>query len=269
MASPPPKKVVTGRTRDFVIGADKLIYKFSKHWLAVLNTIIAIYVALPILAPVLMNVGATGPARVIYTMYSPMCHQMASRSFFLFGEQAAYPRALAGTDLNPLESYTPTLPEFSGVEEGNWAAFFVAAREFLGNEQMGYKMALCERDIAIYGFVLIGGLLYGLVRRFRVVRPLPFILFLIIGMGPIAWDGFSQLFSYYATPLGGGEPAGVQAFLSSIFPLRESTPFLRTFTGALFGFMLVWLAYPHLDVNMGRTEADLEAKLRRIGELPS
>ena len=130
-------------------------------------------------------------------------------------------------------------------------------------------MALCARDIAIYGFVLIGGLVYGLVRRFWRVRPLPLILFILIGMGPIAWDGFSQLFSSYATPLGGGEPAGIQAFLSSIFPLRESTPFLRTFTGALFGFTLVWLAYPHLDVNMGRTEVDLETKLRRIGELPS
>ncbi|MEZ4593538.1 MAG: DUF2085 domain-containing protein [Chloroflexota bacterium] len=264
----PPKKKVTGRTRDFVVGADKLIYKFSKHWLGVLNTIIAIYVALPILAPVLMNVGATGPARVIYTMYSPMCHQMASRSFFLFGEQAAYPRSLAGTELNPLESYVSTLPEFNGISDENWAEFFIAAREFLGNEQMGYKMALCERDIAIYGFVLIGGLLYGMVRKYRRIRPLPLILFLIIGMGPIGLDGFSQLFGYYATPLNGGDPAGIQALLGTIFPLRESTPFLRTFTGALFGFTLVWLAYPYLDQNMGRTEADLERKLTRIGELP-
>lgn len=268
MTTPPKKKVATGRTRDFVIGADKFIYKFSKHWLAVLNTVIAIYVALPILAPVLMNAGATAPARVIYTMYSPMCHQMASRSFFLFGEQPAYPRELAGTELVSLESYTSSLPEFATVEDGNWAEFFLAARQFLGNEQMGYKMALCERDIAIYGFVLIGGLIFGFVRQRRQIRPLPLILFLIIGMGPIALDGFSQLFGYYATPLGGGEAAGLQATLGAIFPLRESTPFLRTFTGALFGFMLVWLAYPHLDYSMGRTEDDLERKLTRIGELP-
>jgi len=269
MTTPPSKKVATGRTRDLVIGADKLIYKLSKHWLAALNTVIAIYVALPILAPVLMNAGVTGPARVIYTMYSPMCHQMASRSFFLFGEQPAYPRELAGTKLTPLENYTSSLPEFAAVEAGNWTEFFLAARRFLGNEQMGYKIALCERDIAIYGFVLIGGLLYGLVRRWRKIRPLPLILFLIIGMGPIALDGFSQLFGYYATPLSGGAPQGFQAFLGSIFPLRESTPFLRSFTGALFGFMLVWLAYPHLDYSMGRTEDDLERKLTRIGELPS
>lgn len=268
MTTPPKKKVATGRTRDLVIGADKLIYRFSKHWLAVLNVVVAIYVALPILAPVLMKTGAAGPARFIYTMYSPMCHQMASRSFFLFGEQAAYPRELAGTNLNSLESYTASLPEFAGVSPDNWAEFFVAARNFVGNEQLGYKMALCERDIAIYGFVLIGGLIYAIMRRFRPIRPLPLLLFIIIGMGPIALDGFSQLFGYYATPLGGGEPAGFQAFLGSIFSLRESTPFLRTFTGALFGFMLVWLAFPHLAQGMARTEADLEQKLRRIGELP-
>ncbi|MCA9944465.1 MAG: hypothetical protein KC449_13345, partial [Anaerolineales bacterium] len=86
--------------------------------------------------------------------------------------------------------------------------------------------------------------------------------------GPIGLDGFSQLFGYYATPLGGGEAVGVQALLGNIFPLRESTPFLRAFTGALFGFMLVWLTFPHLEQSMGRTEDDLERKLTRIGELP-
>jgi hypothetical protein len=49
--------------------------------------------------------------------------------------------------------------------------------------------------------------------------------------------------------------------------LRESSPFLRTFTGALFGFMLAWLTYPHVEGGMKGTERDLERKLRRIGEL--
>ncbi|MCP4415898.1 MAG: DUF2085 domain-containing protein, partial [Chloroflexi bacterium] len=181
----------------------------------------------------------------------------------------AYPRELAGTELNSLESYTGSLSEFADVESNNWAAFFLAARSFVGDDHLGYKMALCERDIAIYGFVLIGGLIYGFLRRFREIRPLPLILFLIIGMGPIALDGFSQLFGYYATPISGGDPAGFQALLGSIFPLRESTPFLRFFTGALFGFMLVWLAYPNLAQGMARTEQDLERKLTRIGELSS
>lgn len=267
MSNTPKKKPVTGWQRGLVIRIDRLIYKFSRNWVAVVNTIVAIYVALPILAPTLMNAGITGPANVIYTVYSPMCHQMASRSFFLFGEQIAYPRALAGTDLTPLEAYTDDLEAFEGVEPRNWANFFLAARQFVGNEQMGYKMALCERDMAIYGFVLIGGILYAVLRRRTNIKPLPLWLFIIVGMGPIAWDGFSQLFGYYSTPLDGSTPSGILATIQSVFPLRESTPFLRTFTGALFGFMLVWLAYPHVDAGMTSTADELERKLRRVGEL--
>jgi uncharacterized membrane protein len=228
---------------------------FSRHWLAVLNTAVAIYVFLPLIAaPTLMQVGLTAPARAIYTIYSPMCHQMASRSFFLFGEQPVYPRALAGTGFKPLEAYTDDIEEFEGASPDNWAQFFLAARRFVGNEQLGYKTALCQRDIAIYGFVLIGGLVYGLLRKRWQIRPLPVLIFIIIGMGPIALDGFSQLFGYYAVPLSGGEPAAFQELLGKIFPLRESPPWLRFTTGALFGFMLVWLIYPHINNGMKVSE---------------
>ena len=268
MSAPPQKKPVTGWQRTLVIRLDKIIYKFSRNWINYFNLLVAIYVGLPILAPILMNVGATGPARVIYTIYRPMCHQMASRSFFLFGEQYAYPRELAGTTLTPLEAYAPNIDTFEGVSPDNWAQFFVAAQQFLGNEQMGYKMALCERDISIYGFVLIAGLIYAVLRKRYNIKPLPLWAFIIIGMGPIGLDGFSQLFGYYFTPLDGSAATGVQASLQSLAPLRESTPFLRSFTGAVFGFMLAWLAYPHLDAGMQSTARELEVKLGRIGELP-
>lgn len=262
-----PKEPVTGWQRDVVIRVDRLLYAFSRHWLAVFNVVVAIYVALPILAPVLMKAGARGPANFIYTIYSPMCHQMATRSFFLFGEQVAYPRELANTDLAPLEAYAGDIPEFAGVDPDNWINFFFAARRFIGNEELGYKMALCERDIAIYGFVLIGGLVYGLLRRRYHVKPLPLLLFIILGLGPIALDGFSQLFGYYATLFETAEPSAAATFIQRVFPLRESTPLLRTLTGALFGFMLVWLAYPRIEEGMKGTERDLQRKLRRIGEI--
>lgn len=269
MTSPTqPKKPVTGWQRTLVIRLDKMIYRFSKNWVRYFNLLLAIYVGLPILAPVLMKVGVTGPAQVIYTIYRPMCHQMASRSFFLFGEQVAYPRELAGTNLTPLETYVVEIPEFEGVENENWVDFFLAAQRFQGNEQMGYKMALCERDIAIYGFVLIGGLIFGVLRKRYNIKPLPFLLFVLIGMGPIGLDGFSQLFGYYSTPLDGSVPTGIRAAIQSVSPLRESTPFLRTFTGAVFGFMLAWLAYPHINISMRGTERQLKEKLGRIGELP-
>lgn len=257
------KQPVTGRQRRLVIGIDRLVYWLTGHWVKVFTTIAAIYVGLPILAPVLMNAGATGPARTIYTIYSPTCHQMASRSFFLFGEQVAYPRELAGTDLTPIEAYMPQIPAFEGVptDPAAWPQFLGPARNFIGNETMGYKMAICERDIAIYGFVLIGSLIYGLVRRRRQIKGLPFWAFVIVGVGPIGLDGFSQLFSQY------GVAAQALSFLNAIFPLRESTPFLRTFTGALFGFTLVWMAYPHIDRGMQETRETLKAKLTRAGVL--
>ena len=222
----------------------------SRYWLLLLNLIVALYVGLPMLAPVLMNAGVEGPARLIYLAYSPMCHQMASRSFFLFGDQYAYPRELAGTELTPIEAYMDDIPEFEGVSSAPeaWPEFLLPARRFVGNEEMGYKMALCERDIGIYAFGPIGGLVDAFVRRRGPVRPLPLWIFILVGLGPIAYDGFSQLFSQYGAAL---EPL---AFLNTIFPLRESTPLLRLLTGALFGFMLVWLTYPHIDRSTWRTE---------------
>lgn len=264
---PEEEKAVTGWQRSTIIRIDKAVYWFSRHWLAVFNVLVLIYVGLPILAPVLMNAGVTGPARVIYTVYSPLCHQMAQRSFFLFGEQRAYPREIAGTDLTPIEAYIGDIPEFDGVSTDNWPAFFTAARRFVGNEQMGYKMALCERDIGIYGFVLIGGLVFAMVRNRFKIKPLPLILFIIIGMGPIALDGFSQLFSYWASPTNGSAPGEIAATIQRFLPLRESTPALRALTGALFGFMLVWLAYPQVQNGLKGTEQQLREKLQKIGEI--
>lgn len=266
MTIPQDKKPLTGRQRSVVLGIDRSVYWFSRHWLAMFNLVALIYVGLPILAPFLMQAGLTAPARVIYTVYSPLCHQMTQRSFFLFGEQVAYPREIAGTDLKPIEAYIGNIAEFEGVSADNWPAFFAAARRFVGNEQMGYKMALCERDIGIYGFVLIGGLIYGMIRNRVNVKPLPLILFIIIGLGPIAIDGFSQLFSYWVTPAGGSASSGLMAQIQQLLPLRESTPAMRVFTGALFGLMLVWLAYPQVNKGMLGTERDLAQKLRRVEE---
>ncbi|MEM9776093.1 MAG: DUF2085 domain-containing protein [Chloroflexota bacterium] len=254
------KKKVTGRTRDLVIRLDKIILSIAENWLRYLNTAVGIYVGLPILAPVLMQFGATGAAGAIYRIYSPLCHQSASRSFFLFGEQIAYPSEVADTDFTSLESYAETLPEFSGVNLGEFFEFFTAARAFVGNAQMGYKMALCERDIAIYFFIFVMGLIYGLVSRRREVKPIRFITFVIFFLLPIGWDGFSQLFGYFFEIMGSDA-------LQTLFYVRESTPLLRSGTGALFGTGVVWLIYPHIAQGMRGTAYDVRTKLVRAGVL--
>ena len=208
---------------------------FSRHWLAAFSLVVLVYAGLPFMAPTLMKVGATGPARVIYTLYSPFCHQFAFRSFFLFGPQVAYPRELAGTDL---VSYG----EATGLDEGD----VIAARRYLGDETVGYKTALCERDIGIYVGIFIAGLVYGVIRNRRSVKPLPLKYWFLLGIVPIALDGGTQLISQL----------GVFPF-----PARESTPFLRTATGLLFGAMNIWMAYPHVDQAMKETYATTATKI--------
>ena len=235
---------------------DRIFYTLAHRWLLFLNLLVAFYVGLPMLAPVLMNAGMTGPANIIYRAYSPMCHQLASRSFFLFGDQPAYPRAITGSNLTPIEAYMPSIPEFAEAspDPAQWGTFLMPARAFRGNEQMGYKMALCERDISIYLSILIGGLIYGVIRRRGPVRPLPFWLFLIVGLGPIALDGFSQLFSQLFVGLGADS-------LMQLVPLRESSPLLRSLTGAIMGFSIVWLLYPRLDDQFTTTAEDIKRRL--------
>ena len=113
-------------------------------------------------------------------------------------------------------------------------------RKFVGNEFLGYKVALCQRDVAIYGSVLLAGLIYGIVRKRRTVRPLSlkvYALFLI----PIAVDGLSQMVG-----------------------LRESTWVLRSITGMIFGVGSVWLAYPYVGEAM---DSVIETEQIRIASI--
>jgi uncharacterized membrane protein len=242
----PAKPRATGRTRDFVISVDRVIHGLSRHWLLFLTTLVFIYVGLPFLAPVLMQTGATGPARAIYTLYSGLCHQLGYRSWFLFGERSAYPRdvfeAYSGID--------PDLPES-----------LLVARNFLGNERMGWKVAYCERDVAIYAAIGVFGLIYALPGVRGKVRPLNWLAYGLIGILPVALDGFSQLFSQY--PYNTLDIMGVMPF--AWLPYRESSPALRTLTGAMFGLANAWLAFPYLAQSFAEIRRDIEAKFKRAG----
>jgi len=87
-ASEPPK--ATGCARNLVIAADEAIYVLSRHWLLAVNLLAGLYAGLPVLAPYLESRGLHVPARVIYLVYSMVCHQMPTRSFFIFGYKMAF-----------------------------------------------------------------------------------------------------------------------------------------------------------------------------------
>lgn len=219
-----------------ITSADRIMAWVSNHYLALLNVFMLFYFGLPLLAPTLMNAGLKTPATIIYTIYKPLCHQFAFRSFFLFGEQPYYPLTEAG--LPGIKSYE----EVTGATDIHNPASYerLEARNFIGNETLGYKMALCERDMAIYGSIFLFGLLYAATGRR--LKPLHWTLWILIGMGPIGLDGFSQLFSQMEW-----------TWLSNLLPYRESTPFLRVFTGALFGLATAWFAYPYMEESMAES----------------
>lgn len=224
------------RRGQTITKADRVSMWLSNHYLFLLNLFMALYVGAPFLAPTLMKVGAEMPARAIYAMYSPLCHQFGFRSFFLYGEQSVYPLTEAG--LSTLKSFDAV----SGLKNLSdpSSSSRLAARQFIGDETTGYKVALCERDVAIYLSILFFGLLFGLVNRR--IPPLHWTLWLLIGIGPIGLDGFSQLFSQFNFE-----------WLNSLLAYRESTPFLRVLTGALFGLSTAWFAYPYIEESMAET----------------
>jgi uncharacterized membrane protein len=57
-------------------------------WLG--NISLVVFAALPVLAPLFAALGADNVSLLIFQLYSITCHQMPSRSYFLFGHQMAY-----------------------------------------------------------------------------------------------------------------------------------------------------------------------------------
>jgi uncharacterized membrane protein len=215
---------------------DRVSFWIAKRYLLILNLFMLIYVGLPLLAPTLMKLGAEGPAQVIYRVYKPLCHQFGFRSFFLFGEQPFYPLAEAS-----LTGYK-TFEEATGITglDDPYNVTRFEARNYIGSETVGYKTALCQRDIAIYLAILGFGIVYGLSgRRFK---SLHWMAWIFLGLGPIGLDGFSQLFSQFNWE-----------WLNALVPYRESTPYLRVITGALFGLFTAWFAYPNIEESMNET----------------
>ena len=96
----------------------------------------AVFVGLPFLAPAADGGRRDRAGRLIYTLYAPTCHQLPERSFFLFGPQITH----RVTDLE----HAHVLPAGLSILQRQ-------ALRLIGNPETGYKVAICERDVAIYG----------------------------------------------------------------------------------------------------------------------
>jgi uncharacterized membrane protein len=68
---------------------DRRLLWLSANWFVAVNAFFGILAGLPVLAPILMHYGFTGPANRIYQAYRLTCHQFPSRSYFIFEHQVA------------------------------------------------------------------------------------------------------------------------------------------------------------------------------------
>jgi uncharacterized membrane protein len=188
-------------SRSIVQFAQPMLHSMGRHWLFALNTATALLLGGAIAAPLLLMAGLPQLAEPIYELYHTICHQWAMRSFFLFGNQWFY-----------------TAPQLT--------ADGLDPHLFVGNAELGWKLAFCERDTAIFvGLLLFGGLYAARWRRYN-IRHLTYVGYALLA-APMAFDGFTQLFG-----------------------LRESTWELRVATGLLFGLASAWFLYPRFDKTL-------------------
>ncbi len=220
--------------------SDRFSYWLTRYYLLIFSLFLLLYVGLPFLAPIFKKLNWNGPANVVYTIYSPLCHQWAFRSFFLFGEQIDYPRAAARVPgVTTFEAATGITDQIDPLH--------LQARAFQGNPTLGYKVAFCERDVAIWGALFLFSVAFAISRR-RIPK-LHWLIWVAIGIVPMAVDGFWQLLSQLPIPS-----------VESILPYYESTPFMRVLTGLLFGLMTAWFMFPLLEEAMADTRRMLTKK---------
>lgn len=212
------------------------VSRVLRHWLLIVSLALALFVGLPWLAPALMAKGYEWQAHLIYFAYGLTCHQLPERSYFLFGTKAMY-------SLNEIQAVWPS-------------DNILLRRQFVGTPEMGYKVAFSDRMVSMYTAMLVGALLYGLLRR-RLPR-LSWRLFLVVGVLPMFLDGFSHLVND-VTEWGFRDTNAWFATLTSHQlaasfyagdALGSLNWWLRLVTGVLFGLTTVWFIFPFVQQSM-------------------
>jgi uncharacterized membrane protein len=173
-------------------------HQIIRHWPVILAIILGIWVLLPFLAPIAMKLGLSSLGGSIYLFYGIQCHQLPQRSYFLFGPQLTYTleqinNARGSDNLNPM-----------------------LLRQFIGNEQIGYKVAWSDRMVSLYTSFVAGIAIYAALRKR--IKPLP-VLILVVLLIPIGLDGVSHTISDF-WGIGNG--------------FRDSNEWLRTLTGSIY-----------------------------------
>ena len=96
---------------------DGFLNPIQRHWLAILNTTLALFIGISALAPLGYAVGLSGPSSAVFRFYRLLCGQVPSHSFYIAGYQmclcsrclAIYSSLLAGGLVMAMFRYRPIL----------------------------------------------------------------------------------------------------------------------------------------------------------------
>ena len=243
--------MITSRDNPSPQYLDRILYYLGRYWILFFGLLFGAYVWLPFIAPVLMHGGWSGAGRTIYFIYSFLCHQLPERSFFLFGPKTMYPlskiQAVWQNTLNP-----------------------IVLRQFIGNAQMGWKVAWSDRMVSTYLSTLFFGLLwYPLRRRIKALPWWGLLLFLL----PLALDGGTHLLSDLAG-IGQGfryTNTWLAALTNNSLPLYfyvgdalgSFNSWMRLLTGVLFGIGVVWFGFRYIDDVFAEQAHTLLARIQQ------
>jgi uncharacterized membrane protein len=230
----------------------RVIDLLTRNWITLFALIMGAYVGLPFLAPIFMHWGWSGAGKTIYLIYSFLCHQLPERSFFLFGSKPMY-----------------SISEIQAA----WKNTFdpIVLRQFIGNPQMGWKVAWSDRMVSMYLSTWFLGLLwYPLRRRIKALPWWGLLLFLL----PMAVDGSTHFLSDLAG-IGQGfryTNAWLATLTNNSLPfsfyvgdaLGSFNSWIRLLTGFLFGVGVVWFGFPYLDLAFADQARNLSAKNQRL-----
>ncbi|MBI5955057.1 MAG: DUF2085 domain-containing protein [Chloroflexi bacterium] len=212
----------------------------SRHWLGIFLVFYGLWIWLPFFAPVFMKIGWSSAGKAIYFIYSFFCHQLPERSFFLFGEKTMY-----------------TLSDIQAAWQNTINPMLL--RQFIGNEDMGWKVAWSDRMISFYTSIWVFALAWSPFRK--IIKPLSFLGFTLLLL-PIALDGGTHMLSDLAGIGQGFRDSNQWLTLLTNHSLPVSfyagdafgsfNSLIRLITGLLAGLGVVWLAFPSLEESLAQ-----------------
>ncbi|MEM4137185.1 MAG: DUF2085 domain-containing protein [Candidatus Anstonellaceae archaeon] len=154
-----------------------------------------------VLAPILKLFKYDEVADGIYFGFSFTCHQLNSRSLCLFN--------------NSIEDCTTNSSKLE----------YIKTNTVVKENKIGYKLAVCARDVGIYFSMLLGTIVWGFINKKDLKNiDQPPLLFFILSLIPIGIDGLGQLMG-----------------------LWESSNQIRLISGFIAGFACVFYIIPLIN----------------------